>query len=207
MNTVFAIMILVSLVMLVVISPESAFSIMISGASNALTLAFTLIAIYAIWLSILSLMEGIGLSKAMNKLFRPITKRLFKGESELALEYITLNFSANLLGMGGAATPLGIKAMECMQDGSEKATDNMILFMVINSTSIQLIPATIIGLRSAAGSNAASDIILPSLLATLISTLTGVILAKICSKLMKLGKKEKVTQPKAPLFNTVEARK
>ena len=207
MNTVFAIMILVSLVMLVVISPESAFSIMISGASNALTLAFTLIAIYAIWLSILSLMDGIGLSKAMNKLFRPITKRLFKGESELALEYITLNFSANLLGMGGAATPLGIKAMECMQDGSEKATDNMILFMVINSTSIQLIPATIIGLRSAAGSNAASDIILPSLLATLISTLTGVILAKICSKLMKLGKKEKVTQPKAPLFNTIEARK
>lgn len=207
MNTVFAIMILVSLVMLVVVSPESAFSIMISGASNALTLAFTLIAIYAIWLSILSLMEGIGLNKALNKLFKPITKRLFKGESDLALEYITLNFSANLLGMGGAATPLGIKAMECMQDGSEKATDNMILFMVINSTSIQLIPATIIGLRSAAGSNAPSDIILPSLLATVISTVTGVILAKVCSCLLKLGKKSKVTQPKAPLFTPSEARK
>lgn len=207
MNTVFAIMILVSLVMLVVVSPESAFSIMISGASNALTLAFTLIAIYAIWLSILSLMEGIGLNKALNKLFKPITKRLFKGESDLALEYITLNFSANLLGMGGAATPLGIKAMECMQDGSEKATDNMILFMVINSTSIQLIPATIIGLRSAAGSNAPSDIILPSLLATVISTVTGVILAKVCSCLLRLGKKSKVTQPKAPLFTPSEARK
>lgn len=207
MNTVFAIMILVSLVMLVVVSPESAFSIMISGASNALTLAFTLIAIYAIWLSILSLMEGIGLNKALKKLFKPITKRLFKGESDLALEYITLNFSANLLGMGGAATPLGIKAMECMQDGSEKATDNMILFMVINSTSIQLIPATIIGLRSAAGSNAPSDIILPSLLATVISTVTGVILAKVCSCLLRLGKKSKVTQPKAPLFTPSEARK
>lgn len=201
MNIVFTVMILVSLVMLIVVSPESAFSIMISGASSALKLAFTLIAIYAIWLSILSLMDGIGLSKMLNRLFKPLTKRLFKGESDLALEYITLNFSANLLGMGGAATPLGIKAMECMQDGSEKATDNMILFMVINSTSIQLLPATIIGLRSAAGSNAPSDIILPSLLATVISTVTGVILAKICAKLRKKEKKEQaVVMPKQPLY-------
>lgn len=201
MNIVFTVMILVSLVMLIVVSPESAFSIMISGASSALKLAFTLIAIYAIWLSILSLMDGIGLSKMLNRLFKPITKRLFKGESDLALEYITLNFSANLLGMGGAATPLGIKAMECMQDGSEKATDNMILFMVINSTSIQLLPATIIGLRSAAGSNAPSDIILPSLLATIISTVTGVILAKLCAKLRKKEKQSQaVALPKEPLY-------
>lgn len=206
MNFVFAIMILVALVMLIIVSPESAFSIMIGGASSALKLAFTLIAIYAIWLSVLSLMEGIGLNRAMNRLFRPITKRLFKGESDLALEYITLNFSANLLGMGGAATPLGIKAMECMQDGSEKATDNMILFMVINSTSIQLIPATIIGLRAAAGSNSASDIILPSLLATIISTVTGVILAKICTKFRKKEKQAEEKEPRAPLFRQFERR-
>lgn len=206
MNLVFTIMILVSLVMLIVVSPESAFSIMISGASSALKLAFTLIAIYAIWLSVLSLMEGIGLNRAMNRLFRPITKRLFKGESDLALEYITLNFSANLLGMGGAATPLGIKAMECMQAGSEKATDNMILFMVINSTSIQLIPATIIGLRAAAGSNSASDIILPSLLATIISTVTGVILAKLCAKFRKKEKEAEAKEPRAPLFAKIKGR-
>lgn len=206
MNFVFAIMILVSLVMLIIVSPESAFSIMIGGASSALKLAFTLIAIYAIWLSVLSLMEGIGLNKAMNRLFRPITKRLFKGESDLALEYITLNFSANLLGMGGAATPLGIKAMECMQDGSEKATDNMILFMVINSTSIQLIPATIIGLRASAGSNSASDIILPSLLATIISTVTGVLLAKLCAKLRKKEKEAEAKMPRAPLFAKIKGR-
>ncbi|MDE6189462.1 MAG: spore maturation protein [Clostridia bacterium] len=206
MNLVFAVMILVALVMLVIVSPESAFTIMIGGASSALKLAFTLIAIYAIWLSVLSLMDGIGLNKAMNKIFRPITKLLFKGESDLALEYITLNFSANLLGMGGAATPLGIKAMECMQDGSEKATDNMILFMVINSTSIQLIPATIIGLRAAAGSNSASDIILPSLLATIISTVTGVILAKICAKFRKKEKQVQDIEPRAPLFVNAQKR-
>ena len=207
MNLVFTIMILASLITLVIVSPESAFSIMISGANSALTLAFTLIAIYAIWLSILSLMDGIGLNKALNKLFRPFTKRLFKGESDLALEYITLNFSANLLGMGGAATPLGIKAMECMQDGSNKATDNMILFMVINSTSIQLIPATIIGLRASAGSNAPSDIILPSLLATLISTVTGVVLAKLCALLTRKRRKEESKQPPKPLFIPARERK
>ncbi|MCI8420873.1 MAG: spore maturation protein [Clostridia bacterium] len=207
MNIVFTIMILASLIMLVVVAPESAFSIMISGANNALTLAFTLIAIYAIWLSILSLMDGIGLNKALDKLFRPLTKRLFKGESDLALEYITLNFSANLLGMGGAATPLGIKAMESMQDGSQKATDNMILFMVINSTSIQLIPATIIGLRASAGSNAPSDIILPSLLATLISTVTGVMLAKLCALITHKKSKVEKAQPPKPLFMPVGERK
>jgi len=207
MNLVFTVMIIASLIMIIVVSPESAFSIMISGASSALKLAFTLIAIYAIWLSVLGLMEGIGLNKAMNKLFRPITKRLFKGESDLALEYITLNFSANLLGMGGAATPLGIKAMECMEDGSDKATDNMILFMVINSTSIQLIPATIIGLRAAAGINASSDIILPSLIATVISTVTGVILAKVFAFITKKErKKDSVVLPKAPLFAKIKSR-
>ena len=89
-----------------------------------------------------------------------------------------------------------------MQDGSERATDNMILFMVINSTSIQLLPATIIGLRSSAGSNSPSDIILPSLIATVISTVTGVALAKLVSCLSKKEKKkedEKV-MPKQPLY-------
>ncbi|MDE5911500.1 MAG: hypothetical protein K2H24_04120, partial [Clostridia bacterium] len=130
-----------------------------------------------------------------------------KGESDLALEYITLNFSANLLGMGGAATPLGIKAMECMQDNSQKATDNMILFMVINSTSIQLIPATIIGLRASAGSNAPSDIILPSLLATLISTVTGVILAKLCALFTRKKNMVESVEPRKPLFVSRNERK
>ena len=113
MNVVFTIMIIASLVMLIVVSPESAFSIMISGASSALKLAFTLIAIYAIWLSVLSLMEGIGLNRMLNRIFKPITKRLFKGESDLALEYITLNFSANLLGMGGSGRHPWDRSTQC----------------------------------------------------------------------------------------------
>ena len=184
-----------SLVLLVVVSPDSAFSIMISGASGAIALAVKLCAIYAIWLSVLDIMQKVGMNKALDKLFSPLTRKLFKGEDEKTRQYITLNFSANLLGMGSAATPLGIKAMEGMQDGSDRARDNMILFMVINATSIQLLPATIIGLRASYGSASASDIILPSLLATLVSTVCGVILAKAFSLPSKRKEKKSLTVP------------
>lgn len=195
MNIMFFVMTVASLILVTVVSPDSAFSIMISGASNAISLALKLCAIYAIWLSVLDIMQKVGMSRALDRLFSPITKRLFKGEDEKTREFITLNFSANLLGMGSAATPLGIKAMEGMQDGSDKATDNMILFMVVNATSIQLLPATIIGLRSSYGSASASDIILPSLIATAVSTVCGVLLAKAFSLTSKNRKKDAPALP------------
>lgn len=195
MNTMFFVMTVASLILVTVVSPDSAFSIMISGASNAISLALKLCAIYAIWLSVLDIMQKVGMSRALDRLFSPITKRLFKGEDEKTREFITLNFSANLLGMGSAATPLGIKAMEGMQDCSDKATDNMILFMVVNATSIQLLPATIIGLRSSYGSASASDIILPSLIATAVSTVCGVLLAKAFSLTSKNRKKDAPALP------------
>ena len=170
-----------SLLLVTITAPESALSIMLGGAKSAIGLSISLCAIYTVWLSVLQVIDKTGIGKTLSKAFKPLTKKLFKGESDLALEYITLNFSANLLGMGGAATPLGIKAMEYMQDGSDKASDNMILFVVINATSIQLLPATIIGLRASKGSASASDIILPSLIATTFSTLIGVILCKVFS--------------------------
>lgn len=189
MNLVYCIMVVVSLVWIAVVSPESALPVMLSGANNAIRLAMTLAAIYAIWMSVLDLMEKIGLNRLIHKLMLPITRKLFRGESEQALQSISMNFSANLLGMGGAATPLGIRAMEAMQDGSETATDNMILFMVINCTSIQLLPATVIGLRSAAGSATASDILLPSLIATTVTTFIGVLTAKVCAAFSRRSKK------------------
>lgn len=181
MNTIYVVMMIGSLLLVTITAPESALSIMLGGAKSAIGLSVSLCAIYTVWLSVLQVIDKTGMGKALSKAFKPLTKKLFKGESDLALEYITLNFSANLLGMGGAATPLGIKAMEYMQDGSDKASDNMILFVVINATSIQLLPATIIGLRASKGSASASDIILPSLIATTFSTLIGVILCKVFS--------------------------
>lgn len=190
MNTIYVVMMMGSLLLVTITAPESALSIMLGGAKSAIGLSVSLCAIYTVWLSVLQVIDKTGMGKALSKAFRPLTKKLFKGESDLALEYITLNFSANLLGMGGAATPLGIKAMEYMQDGTERASDNMILFVVINATSIQLLPATIIGLRASKGSASASDIILPSLIATTFSTLIGVILCKVLSSKKAERKKD-----------------
>ena len=196
MNTIYVVMMIGSLLLVTITAPESALSIMLGGAKSAIGLSVSLCAIYTVWLSVLQVIDKTGMGKALSKAFKPLTKKLFKGESDLALEYITLNFSANLLGMGGAATPLGIKAMEYMQDGSDRASDNMILFVVINATSIQLLPATIIGLRASKGSASASDIILPSLIATTFSTLIGVIMCKVLA-----GKKVKNKEDHLPLKN------
>lgn len=86
-----------------------------------------------------------------------------------------------MFGMGGVATPAGIKAMSAMSDGSDRASDNMIMLLVINATSIQLIPATVIAMRAGANSQSPSDIILPTLISSGIATLVGAIMCKVLS--------------------------
>lgn len=182
MNAIFFIILFVSLVIITWVNPESALAVMLEGARSAIDLSLKLIAIYAVWLSILKIIEKTGLDKKLSSLFSPITNILFKGEKVETKSYVSMNLAANMLGMGGAATPLGIRAMELMDDGSGKATKNMIMLMVISSTSIQIIPTTIIALRSSNFSLSPSDIILPSFLATTLTTVIGVILVKIFTK-------------------------
>lgn len=181
MNPVFTILLLASLIALTIASPATAFPTMIEGASSAILLAVKLVAIYAVWLSILNMATATGLNRGLSRLLRPVVRRLFKGESDEAYDHISVNLASNMLGMGGVATPAGIRAMTAMQDGSSKATDNMILLAVINATSIQLIPATVIAIRAAAGSQNASSIFLPTLISTSVSTLCGIILCKVFS--------------------------
>jgi spore maturation protein A len=182
MNTVFLIILFIALLLVTIMNPESALAVMLEGATGAINLSVKLLAIYAVWLSVLKLIERTGLDKKLSGLFLPITDHLFKGETKETKAVIGLNLAANMLGMGGAATPLGIRAMELMDKGDGKATDNMIMLMIISATSIQLLPATIMALRSAAGSSNSSDIILPSLISTVVTTGIGIILVKILSK-------------------------
>lgn len=181
MNAAFLIISVISLVMMTIHSPESAFSSMINGVSGAISLSIKLVAIYAVWLSVLEMMNKTGIDKKLSKLLKPLIKKIFKKESEEAYDWICINVSANMLGMGGVATPAGIKAMERMQDGSEKATHNMVMLFVINATSIQLIPATVIAMRASANSQNAADIILPTLISSGIATLLGMIICKVMS--------------------------
>ncbi|MCI5819230.1 MAG: hypothetical protein MRZ86_01395 [Acidaminococcus sp.] len=182
MNVVFLLLSVSGLVALTVVNPEAVFPTMISGATNAITLCLKLLAIYSVWLSVLKMLEKSGLDYKLTKLITPVTKKLFKGESDETYKYISINLASNMLGMGGAATPAGIKAMELMDDGSKTITDNMSLLLVISATSIQLIPATVIALRSSGGSTNPTDIMLPTLISTFVTTGVGILLCKIISK-------------------------
>ena len=163
------------------LSPESIFPTMIDGASASITFSIKLLAMYTVWLSVSGIFEKTGASDKLAKLFSPITKRLFKGEDETTRKYITMNLVSNMLGMNGAATPLGIKAVERMQNG-KRYKKNTAMLIVINSTSLQLLPASVIMLRSSFYSVSPSDIILPSLIATAFTTAVGIILVQIIYK-------------------------
>lgn len=191
MNVVFAFILTVCVSLLLFKDPNAALGGMLDGVSSAIAMSVGLVAVYAVWLSVLNVMEKVGLNRAIGKALKPLTKRLFPSENDEIRETISLNMSANLLGMGGAATPLGIKAINGMAKDSEKTNDSIALFVVINCTSIQLIPTTIIGLRAAAGSVNASDIILPSLIATAVSTLVGVGLCYAVRKIKKIIRRKR----------------
>lgn len=176
-----------SIALMIYKSPELVLSSMINGASSAINLAIKLLAIYSVWIAIMRIIEQSKLDKKIAKLLSPIVKRLFKGESEDAIASISMNFSANILGIGSVATPLGIQAIERMDTGKIYASHNIILFVVINCTSLELLPSTILGMRASMGSINPADIILPTLLSSLISTICGICL---CMLFRRFGKEK-----------------
>lgn len=191
MNVAFAALTLLSLVMMTFAAPADMLPSMISGVSGAIVLILKLTAVYAVWLSVLKMAEATGLDRKLSRALRPIIRRLFKGESEKSYDYISVNLASNMLGMGGATTPAAINAMASMCREEGKATDNMLMLLVINATSIQIVPATVIALRAAAGSANAASVFLPTLIATSCATAAGMILARFCAAARSAAEKRK----------------
>jgi len=162
--------------MLLYLNPNAVLPSMLTSGKNAIELCLTLLAVYAVWMGLLQIMEDSGLNKKLSKVLKPATDKLFGKLDPKTNEYVCMNISANMLGMGGAATPMGIKAMQSMDDGSGTATYAMIMFFVLNATSLQLLPTTVIGLRAAAGSADSTNIVLPSLIVTITTTVIGILL-------------------------------
>lgn len=189
MNIFWLLMMLSSILVLLITNPGAILGEMISASADALTLCLELCAIYAVWLGIMELVDASGLSEKLAKLLRPLIKWIFRVDDPEIQKIIALNMSANILGLGNAATPMGIKSMQALDDGSEKANFAMIMLIVINATSIQLLPTTVIGLRTSAGSTSPADIILPTLLVTFVTTALGVILVHTIDKLFRRRKK------------------
>lgn len=158
-----------------------------TSATAAATLALGLVGIMSFWLGLMKLAENAGIVQGLAWLLRPVTRRLFPEipRDHPALGAILLNVAANLLGLANAATPFGLRAMEELQTLNphpEKATHAMCLFLAINTSSIQLLPATAIAILSLNGGSQASSIILPTLLATTASTVVAIGAAKLCAK-------------------------
>ena len=176
MNIVFGLMVVAGLVAMLWSDPAGAVGAALSGAENAVSLSLKMIAIYALWLGVLGVMRQNGVAALFSRVFRPLTRRLFRGESDKAHALISQNLAANFLGIGSAATPLGIEAVAEMQGNDPVAKDATVLFLVLNACGVQLLPATIIALRGQAGSESPSDILLPTVIATLVTALIGVAL-------------------------------
>lgn len=166
-------------------------------AETSVTIAFGLIGIMALWLGIMKIAEDSGLVKVLAKIIKPISKRLFPDvpEDHPAIASILLNLSANWLGLSNAATPLGLKAMEELQKLNEKketATNAMVTFLAMNTASITLIPATIIGVRISLNSQNPQEIIGTSIFASVCATTVAIIAAKVLEKLPVFKKEPEV---------------
>lgn len=185
MSVFWFIMMFASILVLLITNPSAVLSEMIGASASALSLCIELCAVYVVWLGILELVDASGLGENLAKLLRPLIKKIFKIDNTETEKIIALNISANMLGLGNAATPMGIKAMQSLDDKSGKANFAIIMLIVLNATSIQLLPTTVIGLRTSAGSTNPSDIILPTLIVTFCTTLLGIILVHTIDKLSK----------------------
>lgn len=159
----------------------------IESANTAVELSIGLVGIMTLWLGLMRLAEKSGIVEAIGKLLKPIMKRLFPEipENHPAMGSMVMNIAANLLGLGNAATPLGIKAMKELQELNEDkttATNGMCMFLAINTSSVTLIASTVIAYRVAAGSNNPTEIIGPTIIASVFGTIVAIIAAKLLEK-------------------------
>lgn len=159
----------------------------LTGAEKSVQIALSLIGVMAFWLGIMKIAEKSGLVEIIAKIIKPVTKRLFDEipPEDPAIGDIAMNFSANALGLTNAATPIGIKAMQGLQEhnvNKKTASNAMCMLLGMNTAGFQLIPATVIAVLVGVGYKNPTEIIAPTLLVTSFTFVTTIILAKIFQK-------------------------
>ena len=157
------------------------------SVQDATTLTITLIGTMSLWCGIIKIATETTLIKKINKLLKPILKNLFPeiNEKDDIYKEISMNIIANILGLGNAATPLGLKAMESLQKINLKKNElsnSMIILIVLNTASIQIIPTTVIAIRNSLGSKNPTQILFPIWIATICAALAAIGSAKIIIK-------------------------
>ncbi|HEY2031000.1 MAG TPA: nucleoside recognition domain-containing protein [Myxococcales bacterium] len=160
------------------------------GAAQGVTLAIGLIGVMALWLGLLKVAERAGLVEKLARAARPVFRPLFPDvpEGHPAISAMLLNIAANMLGLGNAATPFGIKAMEELEKLNTRpgtATNAQALFLAINTASLQLVPTTVIALRASAHSSDPAGILVPTLMATFCALCVAILAAKVLQRVWK----------------------
>lgn len=158
------------------------------GAKKSIEIALYLAGIMAFWLGIMKIAENSGLVSIIAKIITPAAKKLFPDvpPDNPAIGNIALNFSANMFGLSNAATPIGIKAMEDLQElnkDKSSATNAMCTLLAMNTAGFQLVPATVIAVLAACGSKNPTGIVFPTLIVTTISFSAALIVVKVLEKI------------------------
>ncbi len=192
LNMIWGSMILISLgVSIFTGQLEQTAAAAVSGAGSGVETCFALLGILCLWSGLTRIGERAGMVRILGKLLRPVLRFLFPTlkDTSPAGGSIVMNMVANLLGMGNAATPLGIKAMQDLSKENRNrstASDAMCMLVVINTASIQLLPTTLIALRQTYGSTAPGNIIVPVWLVSICALVVGVSIAKLLERRTRL---------------------
>lgn len=160
------------------------------SAENAVKLTLTLLGATCLWSGIMEIASKTDIIKYLSAILQPIIKKIFYNLDSNKKSYnnIIMNIIANILGLGNAATPLGLKAMGELQKenaNKDELSDNMMMLIVLNTASLQVIPTTVIAVRKSLGSNNPTQIIFPVWIATVCAAVVGILVAKIIIKLTR----------------------
>lgn len=178
MNIIFLVVTIVCGVVFTALFPQNFLPAMLTAAGKAAALSLTLLSSYSVWLGFMQVVEDSSLAKKLSRGLKPVCGALFKTKNDEAKECLSINLSANFLGLGGMATPYGIRAADLLGKGKYAEYSQAALF-VVAASSFQLLPNTVISLLSAGGAAEPYGIILPSLLTGAVSLISGLILVKI----------------------------
>lgn len=185
MNYLWPILIIISFIFSIINGNiENVNNSIFSSVTDVVSLTLTLVGNMCLWCGLMKIVKETKIINIINKLLKPILRWLYPDakNNKKAMESISINTVSNILGIGNAATPAGIKAMEELQKentNKQELTNSMIMLIVLNTTSIQLIPTTIIAIRSSLGSSNPTNIIVPIWISTIVGTFVGIISTKI----------------------------
>jgi len=158
------------------------------STNNAITLTITLVGTTCLWSGIMEIASNTKITKYLEKMLKPLIIFLFPNVNDNSLKKIIMNIIANILGLGNAATPLGLQAMEELQKENtekEKLSDNMMMLIILNTSSLQIIPTTVIAIRSSLGSISPTKIIFPVWFSTICAAIVGIVVTKLLIKVNK----------------------